>query len=184
MSDTGTGMTPEILAHVFEPFFTTKAMGKGTGLGLAVVIGIVKQSKGHIEIYSEVEVGTTFRIFFPAVQDQPNPGKDPDQDKQPQGTETVLFVEDEDSIRAFALGGLAVPRLPGPEKPATAGSTRSGWPASGSDRLAGHRPGDAEPERPRPGGNLAATLPPFEGVVHERLYLMMRWSDTAWRKRR
>ena len=103
VSDTGHGMKADVKAHVFEPFFTTKGLGKGTGLGLAVIHGIVKQSKGHIEIDSEVGVGTAVRIFFPAVQDQPSLGKDPNPDKKPQGTETILFVEDEDSIRAFAL---------------------------------------------------------------------------------
>jgi PAS domain S-box-containing protein len=102
VSDTGQGMNREVLSHIFEPFFTTKAQGKGTGLGLATVYGIVKQSEGHITCYSELNKGTTFTIFFPRA------GEASDRTAAPiekiatlRGSETILVVEDEERVRHF-----------------------------------------------------------------------------------
>lgn len=103
VSDTGTGITEEQLVHIFEPFYTTKDIGKGTGLGLATVYGIVKQSGGSIFAFSEVGNGTTFKIFLPRVLDKsgdPEPKEDIPV-KFALGNETILLVEDEETVRGL-----------------------------------------------------------------------------------
>src|ERR1019366_4474827 len=102
VSDTGYGMSQETKAHIFEPFFTTKGPGKGTGLGLATVYGIVKQNGGNIGVYSELGQGTSFKIYLPPVEDRVSSGKSPHDPKiVPHGNETILLVEDEDAVRAI-----------------------------------------------------------------------------------
>ncbi len=99
-TDTGSGIPPENLARIFEPFFTTKELGKGTGLGLATVYGIVKQHKGWIEVESEINQGTTFKIYLPATEAEvPTPEATETQMRSLGGTETVLVVEDERDLR-------------------------------------------------------------------------------------
>ncbi|HEY5191461.1 MAG TPA: response regulator, partial [Candidatus Deferrimicrobium sp.] len=110
VSDTGQGMSKEVKAHIFEPFFTTKEMGSGTGLGLATTYGAVHQAGGSIEVYSEVGIGTTFKIYLPRVDEEANQqGNDILPTDLPGGTETVLLVEDEHTVRNLCsriLGGL------------------------------------------------------------------------------
>ncbi len=108
VSDTGHGMTPEVAARVFEPFFTTKPDGKGTGLGLAMVFGFVKQSCGHAKIYSEPGQGTTVRLYLPrAIGGEPVARQQSGPIELPRGTATVLVVEDEPAVREIAVAILA-----------------------------------------------------------------------------
>jgi len=113
VSDTGTGMPPEVLEKIFDPFFTTKEVGKGTGLGLSTVYGIIKQTGGFILCDSEPDRGTTFRIYLPRHMRKQEEAKPETKEAAPEtakdlsGRGTILLVEDEDSVRAFAARALA-----------------------------------------------------------------------------
>jgi PAS domain S-box-containing protein len=104
VTDTGTGMTPEIMAKVFDPFFTTKAIGQGTGLGLSMLYGFVKQSEGHVRVYSELGQGTTFRLYLPRQRGDTNVAEGSFADaaaasSQAEAGQTVLVVDDEATVR-------------------------------------------------------------------------------------
>src|SRR5438093_3784420 len=102
VSDTGTGMNAATLARVFEPFFTTKPLGIGTGLGMAMVYGLVKQHKGFVHLYSEIGQGTTAKVYLPAVYHRAPPLEAVDDEILPGGTETILLVEDDPTMRSGA----------------------------------------------------------------------------------
>ena len=106
VTDNGEGMTPDVAARAFEPFFTTKEVGKGSGLGLSMVYGFVKQSNGHVSIYSEPGLGTTVRIYLPNVT--PNASRSSsqpaaDEEALPRGNETILVVEDDPFVRSSVI---------------------------------------------------------------------------------
>lgn len=111
VTDTGPGMTPEVKERIFEPFFTTKGPGRGTGLGLSVVYGIIQQHEGMIHVYSEVGQGTTFRIYLPvsleSATEAATPTPESESEQLPRGRhERILLVEDEPGVRDFALSAL------------------------------------------------------------------------------
>lgn len=108
VSDTGTGMTPDVMTRLFEPFYTTKEMGRGTGLGLATVFGAIKQNKGQIDVYSEPGVGSTFKVFLPHVNGNLtiDTSSSLSYDVQ-RGTETIILAEDDPEIRAIAEESLS-----------------------------------------------------------------------------
>ncbi len=102
LSDTGVGMDAQTLARVFEPFFTTKPVGVGTGLGMSMAYGLVKQHRGYLHIYSEVGQGTTVKVYFPALRDQGMSEVETPDEGLPGGTESILLVEDDQTMRVAA----------------------------------------------------------------------------------
>ena len=171
MTDTGSGMSPEVRARIFEPFFTTKERGKGTGLGLATVYGIVKQNEGYIFCESAVGEGTTFRIYLPRVDAEPDRRPGPEAvPESVSGTETVLLVEDEPMVRGLVEeilvgAGYRVLTAGLPEHALEIAAVYDAPDPSPSDRrhhAAEERPGHRRRPGPPPSGH--------EGALHVRLY--------------
>src|SRR5262249_55622888 len=108
VTDTGTGMSAEVIARAFEPFYTTKPIGQGTGLGLSQVYGFVKESGGHVKLYSEVGHGTTVKIYLPRMTSQHEEEQEAEQSVPAGGGlhEVVLVVEDDHDVRLFTTESL------------------------------------------------------------------------------
>jgi len=107
VADDGAGIPPELIEHIFEPFFTTKELGRGTGLGLSTVYGIVRQSRGFIDLESQPGEGTRFSLYFPAVSAEPLAALPPSMQPMPRGVESILLVEDDALVRELAHRMLA-----------------------------------------------------------------------------
>jgi CheY-like chemotaxis protein len=131
VTDTGTGMDAHTRARIFEPFFTTKDVGKGTGLGLATVYGIIQQSGGGIQVHSELGVGTTFTLYFPRVDEAATATAEIDAAPRP-GTETVLVVDDEPEVQALVQAELVTYgyTVLGADRPAEAVRLAEGHPGA------------------------------------------------------
>ena len=170
VTDTGHGMPPEVLEHVFEPFFTTKPEGAGTGLGLAMVYGFVKQSGGHIKVYSEAGHGTTVKLYLPRTQ-QAEAARHLEEAKAERGNgETILVAEDDDAVRVSVVTQLA--ELGYRVLAAANGEVALGGagPRRGH-RSAVHRRGDAgDAERPRPRRSGPPPRPRPAGALHLGLH--------------
>ena len=171
VSDTGIGMDEATVGRIFEPFFTTKSAGDSTGLGLAVVYGIVRQSGGHVIVRSELGKGSTFDLYLPRVNDAPAPTVLRRlRAKATGGSETILVAEDEDLVRrllttTLTSGGYTVLEARnGVEALEVCERIRR------VGRSAGHRRGDAEDDRPRAGAPACRRSSVPEGAVHLRLF--------------
>ncbi len=170
VTDTGTGMTPEVQQRLFEPFFTTKPQGVGTGLGLATVYGMVKQSGGWIWVYSEVGNGTVFKIYFPRTGEPLSIAPKP-RENELRGNETILVVEDQREVRALAVTALV--RYGYRVLDASSGDEALGRcraAVSRSHRHAAHRCDYAGHDRSPTGGKAHANPSANGGPLHLGLY--------------
>ncbi|MGC4066796.1 MAG: ATP-binding protein [Polyangiaceae bacterium] len=142
IEDNGIGMSTEVQEHLFEPFFTTKELGKGTGLGLAMVYGAIQQNRGHVGVQSALGSGTAIHIYLPAADGFAKSIPSGKHDHPTVGVETVLLVEDEEQVRTLALRILGTPRLPCGRlrqwRRGTARANRTGCASSSSRYRRGH----------------------------------------------
>ena len=174
VTDSGTGMDAETQAHIFEPFFTTKEKGKGTGLGLATVYGIVKQSGGYVWVYSEPGHGATFKIYLPRIEEEGSgcAAREPSETRSlPRGSsELVLLVEDEKGVpraRARIPGDERLPRDRSARRPH---GSRACHDACRINRCPLHRRGDARHRRARAGRARCADTAWNQDPLHDRLH--------------
>jgi PAS domain S-box-containing protein len=183
ITDNGAGMTNEVLERAFEPFFTTKAIGEGTGLGLSQVYGFVKQSGGHLKLYSEPGEGTTVKIYLPRLPGNISQVETMRSEVVPgNGGETVLVVEDDSDVRAYVVETLRDLNYQVLEAPNAAFAIAM---IEGMEhRLAANRRGAARPERPAVGRAGAESTAWDQGFVHDRLFAECHRSSRSARCRR
>ena len=174
VTDTGTGMPPDVLARAFEPFFTTKPVGQGTGLGLSQLYGFARQSGGHVRIESEVGRGTSVKLYLPrhhgAEETKAARDASPEPPPPAPGQGTILVVEDEAIVRMLlvdALGGAGVHGAGGRQRKYRAGYRH----LAGADRPAGDRCWPARYQWQATCGNGPVTAAGPEGAVSDRLCL-------------
>ena len=170
VSDNGVGMSAETIERAFDPFFTTKETGKGTGLGLSQVYGFVKQSKGHVKIYSEPGEGTTIKLYFPRHDGEEAAMSADEQGDPERGRgETILIVEDDDGVREYASEILRDLELPGHRGQ---GFRQRAAPAGGRPavRFDADRRGAARRQRPRAGRRGHSPPPRRQSDLHDRLF--------------
>ena len=186
ISDTGHGMPQDVIARAFEPFFTTKEIGQGTGLGLSQVYGFVKQSGGHVKIYSEEGQGTTVKIYLPRLtRSAARAGGRCHRGTQVKAKtgEIILVAEDDGLLREYVgelLRELGYSVLSAP-------SAKAALSILGQDsacRSVADRHRDAGPERARPGKGCAPTSPGPSSYLHDRLFPQCRSPPRADRRRR
>ena len=145
VSDTGAGMDESTLRRAFEPFFTTKGVGQGTGLGLSMVYGIVRQNGGYISVTSQVGKGTTFVLYFPEAPDVAAAGKAPVRDPARTAHRTVLLVEDDPNVRAILVRELESHRYAGTRGGGRGPGAGAGPEPPGEARCGHHGRADARP---------------------------------------
>ena len=170
VTDSGAGMTPQTLAHIFEPFFTTKEVGKGTGLGLATVYGIVKQSGGYIWVDSAPGIGSCFQIYLPRVEESVSKPTAEAPTDNLGGTETILLVEDADALRKLARLFSRRSRIPGHRRFEWRRSDPRRRTPRSPDRLARHRRRHARHERTRSRRSAARQATETQSPLHLRLH--------------
>ena len=171
VTDTGEGMTPEVMAKAFDPFFTTKEVGKGTGLGLSQVFGFIRQSGGHVKIYSELGLGTTVKIYLPRNQAHVAAAdrKRADGDVSSGAGEVIMVVEDEERVRAYSVRGAEGARLFGDRGEFSARCAADDR-VRHADGAAVHRCCHARNERAAAGRARRPHTAGAEGPVYHRLH--------------
>ncbi len=177
ISDTGTGMSREVVAHIFDPFFTTKGVGIGSGLGLSICHGVIKQARGFIEVDTELGRGTTFRVYLPRTADAITDPTAPLETPLARGMGTILLVEDEEGVRSFVAGGAEGTRVRGSHSQDRKAGARRVRTHDQPSRPPLDRRSHAGDGRPRACSNAARARALAPRALHDRLFRRTRCRD-------